>query len=105
MRNSRTRLDEKWNFVRVPRSDVTGYAGWEAAVRQARVLPEAADDAAHSGIDNVDCRRGSSLAAKRIHPMQSKIKDILNVVVVIVVVLRLLNVFGALHSLANIRAG
>jgi hypothetical protein len=38
-------------------------------------------------------------------PMQSTIKSILNAVVVIVVVLWLLNVFGVLHSLTNVRVG
>jgi len=38
-------------------------------------------------------------------PMQSAIKSILNGVVVIVVVVWLLNVFGLLHSLSNLRVG
>jgi hypothetical protein len=36
-------------------------------------------------------------------PMANSIKSILNVVVVIVVVVWLLNVFGLLHSIGNIR--
>jgi hypothetical protein len=38
-------------------------------------------------------------------PMQAAIKSILNGVVVIVVVLWLLNVFGVLGSLTNLRVG
>ena len=41
----------------------------------------------------------------RFIPMAGSIKSILNAVVVIVVVLWLLNVFGVLHSLSNIRVG
>ena len=41
----------------------------------------------------------------RFIPMQGTIKSILNAVVVIVVVLWLLNVFGLLHTLANIHVG
>jgi hypothetical protein len=37
--------------------------------------------------------------------MQGTIKSILNAIVVIAVVLWLLNVFGLLHSLSNIRVG
>ena len=38
-------------------------------------------------------------------PMQSAIKSILNAVVVIVVVPGLLNVFGVLHSVTNLKVG
>ena len=38
-------------------------------------------------------------------PMDSKIKQILNIVVVIVVVIWLLQVFGVIGSLGNIRVG
>jgi hypothetical protein len=38
-------------------------------------------------------------------PMDSKIKQILNIVVVIVVVIWLLQVFGVIGSLGNIRIG
>jgi hypothetical protein len=41
----------------------------------------------------------------RFIPMQSSIKSILNGVVVIVVVLWLLQVFGLLSSLSNLRVG
>jgi hypothetical protein len=41
----------------------------------------------------------------RFIPMQSSIKSILNAVVVIVVVLWLLQVFGLLSSLTNLRVG
>ncbi len=36
-------------------------------------------------------------------PMDGKIKQILNIVVIIVVILWLLQVFGLLHSLDNVR--
>jgi hypothetical protein len=38
-------------------------------------------------------------------PMDSKIKQILNIVVVIVVVIWLLQVFGVIGSLGNLRVG
>ncbi len=38
-------------------------------------------------------------------PMDSKIKNILNIVVVVVVVLWLLQVFGVLSGMGNIRVG
>ena len=38
-------------------------------------------------------------------PMDSKIKQILNIVVVIIVVIWLLQVFGVIGSLGNIRVG
>jgi hypothetical protein len=38
-------------------------------------------------------------------PMDSKIKSILNIVVVLVLILWLLQAFGVLHGLANIRVG
>jgi hypothetical protein len=38
-------------------------------------------------------------------PMDSKIKSILNVIVVLVVVVWLLQVFGVLGSLSNVRIG
>lgn len=38
-------------------------------------------------------------------PMDRKIKSILNIVVVVAVVLRLLNEFGLLDSISNIRLG
>ena len=38
-------------------------------------------------------------------PMDSKIKNILNIVVVIVVVLWLLNVFGVLSGISDLRVG
>ena len=38
-------------------------------------------------------------------PMDSKIKQILNIVVVIVVVIWLLQVFGVIGSLGNVRVG
>ena len=38
-------------------------------------------------------------------PMDSKIKQILNIVAVIVVVLWLLNVFGLFHGFGNVRVG
>jgi hypothetical protein len=41
----------------------------------------------------------------RFIPMQSSIKSILNGLVVIVVVVWLLNVFGLLHNLSNLRIG
>ena len=38
-------------------------------------------------------------------PMDAKIKSILNIVVVLVLILGLLQAFGVLHGLANIRVG
>lgn len=38
-------------------------------------------------------------------PMDSKIKQVLNIVVLIAVVLWLLNIFGVLHAADNIRVG
>jgi len=62
-----------------------------------------ANDALSSPVRLLACYRWGELRVNNYIPMDSKIKTILNVVVVIVVVIWLLQAFGVLGSLRDLR--